>query len=65
MWRIPGSSLGVVGVEQGGVEREEGGTHCRHCAHSPARPLAGSMSTAAAVAAAATSTTAAGSWEGW
>jgi len=21
MWRIPGSSLGVVGVEQGGVER--------------------------------------------
>lgn len=38
----------VVEVDQGG-ERRGMRTHCRHCAHSPARPLAGSMSTAAAV----------------
>jgi hypothetical protein len=38
----------VVEVDQGG-ERRGMRTHCRHCAHSPARPQAGSISTAAAV----------------
>lgn len=38
----------VVEVDQGG-ERRGMRTHCRNCAHSPARPQAGSISTAAAV----------------
>jgi hypothetical protein len=38
----------LVEVDQGG-ERRGMRTHCRHCAHSPARPQAGSISTAAAV----------------
>lgn len=49
-----GSSVVVVEVDQGGEreggrERDGTGTHCRDCAHSPARPLAGSISTAADV----------------
>jgi hypothetical protein len=38
----------VVVVERW-IRVERGRTHCRHCAHSPARPLAGWMSTATAV----------------